>query len=401
MTTALIGAAASQPGNIVPGLGAIPGRRFRRSALQPFYRVQVFEFADSTTFGIGDLLVEFDRPHAIGYGDYLNNVPEAFFSLHQDDPKIRALRGKGGRAHVRIYRGADLVWTGWVSLERDANAVDAIFYCYGYAAGLYWSHTDWDESWSDETVATIVSESWTRAKTTLTKSRLGFIADGVIEAPPTEAGGNTAISLPLYETFYKRHLFLMQEMAAISASDTGASTVFEITHSLTPTFNFWADRARNLTDVRWEYAGGRGVMEDFHEYGMPVYHRNDILAVGQQPRDLILRKEVSDTTDMNDWGRMQESLFLAWVKDEDELERVTNLRAAKAKREDLSLQLTFHAGRETPPGASDSNWRNGDIVPVKIDRGVTNIDGDFQIVGYMVGVLNGIEKINVLIQEPV
>lgn len=400
MATALVGNALSLPGNIVPGLGSALGRRFRRPNFAPYYRVQVFGFADSTNFGIGDLLVEFDRVKNVAYADYANSVPEAFFTLMQDDPKITALRNRGGRAHIRIWRGNDLVWAGWVSLERDANSRDAIFYCYGYLAGLFWLHTDWGETWTGETVQQIVSDAWTRAKTTLTKSRLGFVTTGSIESPPTTAGGTTPITLPVYETYYKRLLYVMQEMANIAASDTGNSTLFEITHALEPTFNFWKNRSAPLADVRWQWDDGRGGLADFRDYGMPVYHRNDILSVGQQPRDVVLRKQVSDSVDMDAWGRMQESLFLAWVRDESELERVTNLRAARAKREDVNLLLDFHPGVEAPPGASDARWRIGDVVPVKIDRGVTSIDANFQIAGYMVAVLNGQEKVNVLIQEP-
>lgn len=397
--TGRIGSTDSRLGNIVLGLGAARGRRFSRSARTPFYRVQVFDFADSTNFGVGALIAEFDRFKALGHADFANSVPEAFFTIMQDDPKVKALRGKGGKAHVRIWRGDDLVWTGWTSLERDATSSDAIFYCYGYLAGLYWLHTQWQSVFTAKTVGYIADVLWTRAKTTLTQSRVGFVTTGSIEEPPTVAGGSTAITLPVYESYYKRLLFGMQEMAAISASDTGNSTIFEITHALTPRFNFWKNRKRTLTTVRW--AWGDGKVQGFREYGMPVYHRNHIYAVGQQPRDLILRKEVTDAADITAWGRMEESLFLAWVRDESELERVTKLRAAKAKREDLELMLDFYPGAETPPGTATSQWRIGDVVPVKIDRGVTLINGNFQITGYMVAVLNGQEKVNVMIQAPV
>lgn len=365
----------------------------------PEYRVQVLDFVSNTDYSIGSLLAEFDRPHAIGYGDYLNSVPEAFFSLHQDDPKITALRNKGGRAHVRIRRDGDLVWTGWVALERDANSDDAIFYCYGYLAGLYWSLTDWQQTWASSTLGTIVSDMWTRAKTTLTKSRLAFVATGTIQSPPTTAGGGTPITLPVYEAYRKRILYVVQEMAAIAGSDTGNSTAFKISHSTTPTFSFLTDVA-DATDVRWEWGDSR--VQSFREYGMPVYHRNAIYAIGQQPRDLVLRHNEIDGTNMDaGWGRMEEPLFLAWVKDQTELERVTKQRAAWAKREEIGLTLNLKAGSEPPPGASDARFDLGDIARVKIDRGVTNIDKDQQISGYMVAVLNGQEKMNVLVQDPV
>jgi hypothetical protein len=362
--------------------------------------VQAFAFADTTTFGIGALIAEFDRAKNIGYADYMNDGPQAFFTINQDDPKISLLRAYKGRCHVRIWREGDLVWTGMGVMEVDARSSDAIFYCYGYLGNLFWLHTDWNQEWTGATVGTIVSDSWTRAKTTLTKSRLGFVTTGTIEAPYTTNVGTTPIILPLYSSFYKRILFLMQEMAALGQSDTGHTTMFEITHSTNPTFNFWRDRARSLTNVRWEWKDGRGAVADFGAYEMPVFHRNDVLAVGSIPRNVIARKEAATTADYDTYGRMQESLFFPWVRDEEELLRVTNLRAAKALRDEPDIALTFHAGAETPPNTAQSRWRIGDKVPVKIDRGITSIDQSMQITGYQVLVVNGQEYVRVMIQAP-
>lgn len=398
MPTGKIGSPASLPGEIVPGYGSARGRRFRRPDSTPQYRVQVFNLLDTTTYGIGSLLVEFDRIHGLAYADYANSVPEAFFTVLQDDAKIVALRDKGGRAHVRIYRGPDLVWTGWVSLERDANSDDAIFYCYGYLADLFWLHTGWKQAWTAATLGTIVSDMWTRGKTTLTKSRLGFVATGTIQSPPTTAGGSTPITLPTYEAYRKRLLFLFQEMAALGSSDTGNATIFGITHSTTPTFSFTSDRSDDLTDVRWEW--GSGKVQGFREYVMPVYHRNHVYGIGQNPRTAVLQQEATDAADMTAWGRMEEALFFSWVRDETELTRALNLRKVKALQHDHQLTLSMFPGAELPPGAGGSRWQIGDTVPVKIDRGVTYFDGRQQIAGYMVSVLDGQEYVRAIVQEP-
>lgn len=370
---------------------------YARSPLTPLYRVQVFGLSGAT-FGIGSMLAEFDRIKNLAYADYANSVPEAFVTLHQDDPKITTLRDKGGRAHVRILRDNNIVWAGWVALERDANSDDAIFYCYGYLADLFWLHTDWKQTWTAQTVGTIVSDSWVRAKTTLTQSRLAFVTTGTIEEPPTISGGATPITLPKYEAYRKRILFLMQEMASIGASDTGNTTIFGITHSATPTFFFSKDQSTDLTSVRWEWGGK---VQSFREYVMPVYHRNHVYGIGQNPRTLVLQKEAFDATDKNEWGRMEETLFFAWVRDETELTRALSLRKAKGLKHDHHLTLSMLPGVEVPPGGAGALWRIGDTVPVKIDRGVTYFDGRQQIAGYMVGVLNGQEKVNVLLQEPI
>lgn len=398
--TGRLGAPNSELGNIVLGYNSRRRRNFRRSGKAPQYRVQVYAFRDTTTYGIGDLIVEFQNAKNIGYSDYMNDVPQAFFTINQDDPKISLLRSYKGRCHVLIYRNADLVWIGMGAMEIDAQGTDAIFYCYGYLAGAFWGHTDWKQEWTGATVATVVSDVWTRIKTTLTHSRVGFVGTGTIEAPVTDAGGSTAIVLPLYSAFYKRALFLFQEMAALGSSDTGHTTMFEITVSRTPVFNFWKDHSRTLTNVRWEWKDGRGAVADFSAYEMPVYHRNDILSVGAIPRDAIARKEVETTADVTTYGRMQESLFFPWVRDETELDRVTGLRAAKAIRDVPTTYLSFRPGAETPPNVVGSKWRIGDRVPVKINRGITNIDMDMQIVGYQVAVVDNQEAVRAMIQEP-
>ena len=399
--TGRLGSSDSRLGNIVLGYNARRRNVIRRDSRSPRYRVQVLAFDGTTNFGIGDLLAEFQNAKNIGYSGYMNDVPQAFFTVNQDDPKIALLRGHEGRCHVRIWRNDDLMWTGWGAMEIDASGTDAIFYCYGYAAGMFWMHTDWDQEWTGETVGTIVSDSWTRAKTTLTKSRLDFISTGTIQTPYTTAGGSTEIILPLYSAFYKRILFLMQEMAALGQSDTTHATMFEITHSESPVFNFWRDRSRDLDSLGWNYHEGRGKLATFRSYAMPVFHRNSVLSVGSIPRNVLARKTVSDTTDMDDWGRMQESLFFPWVRDEDELTRVVGLRAARAIRDVPDVGLVFHPGREIPPGAADSQWRIGDKVPVKISRGIVNINQSMQVVGYQVLVVNSQEYTRAIVQEPI
>src|SRR3972149_8584957 len=83
----------------------------------PSYRVQVFDVLAGGTYGIGTLLAEFENSKSLGWADYLNDVPEAFFTVNQDDPKLSLVAGKQGKAPVRIYRNSDLVGGGWCGME--------------------------------------------------------------------------------------------------------------------------------------------------------------------------------------------------------------------------------------------------------------------------------------------
>jgi hypothetical protein len=369
------------------------------SFADPQYRLQLYQFTGS--FGIGQLLAEPSRIKNLGWAIYLNDVPEMFVTLDQDDPAILALRGYLGKCHVRVLRSAsggpwETVWTGFGMAESDANERDVVFTSYGYLSGLWWLHTDWDQSWTTQTVGTIVNDLWTRAKTTLTQSNLNFVTTGTIEVPVTTSGGATPITLPSYRVYYKRILLALQELAALSASDTNNGVVFEITHSNTPTFNLWKNLGQDRTTMMWELGGA---VMSYRQIQLPVLHRNNLLAVGSPATSAVYRFETSNGGDINNWGRRQESLYLSWVRDQTELERVTNRRMSMALREDIYLELRMRKDRIIPPGATGAGFILGDRVKIRIDHGITQINEYRLITGVQVLFVRGVESVRVLSQQ--
>jgi hypothetical protein len=363
----------------------------------PSYRIQIYAFLAGGTYGIGALLAELHLSKNLGFGDTLNQVPEAFFTISQDDPKLPLIRGYQGKAHVRILRDDVIVWAGWFGLEQDANERDVIFTCYGYLAGLYWAATDWNVQYTNAQIDTIVSAAWTRAKTGITSSPLNFVATGTIEAPVTTSGGATAIVLPKYSEFYKRILFVMQEMSALAISDTTNTVVFEITHAAAPTFNYWKNRGAVKADVVWRY--GDGFVSGFHESSLPVYKRNDILAVGSAPNNTLLRYEWTSSGDITTYGTRQEPIYLQWVRDQLELQRSTGNRGALAQRVTTDLTLSFAPNSVVPPLGTGAGFRMSDQAKVIVDRGATNINANYLIAGYRVLYLRGNEHTRVLLQS--
>jgi len=360
----------------------------------PSYRVQVFKFADTTSYGVGDLLVEFENAKNLGWGRYLNDVPEAFFTVNQEDPKILLLRGYEGKAHVRIYRDSDLVWGGWL-MEHDANVDDVVFYCYGYESALFWLHSSWDQSWTSQQVDTIVSDLWTRAKTTLANSNLGWVTTGTIEAPVTVSSGSTPIVLPSYKLYYKRILFSLRELAAFSMSDTTNTVLFEITPD--GTFNFWKNRGTQRNDVvlRW----GDEHIQSFSDIATPVDYRNEILAVGSQPNNASLRTTQTSGSGVTAYGRRQESIYLSYVRDSDELDRVSKLRLARAVRTDPAIAVGIHPGTLLPPNTTGSSFNLSDTIKLDIDYGITNINAYYLVVGTRVILKRGTEKVQLLLSQ--
>lgn len=362
-------------------------------------RYEVEVWSRTATYGIGSLLLNVARLKNLGLADYLNDVPEAFFSLYQDDPQVADLRNYRGKAHVRIYRmnsGAgnrDLLWTGLLGTEISSRGEDVIFYAHGYLAILYWLHTDWAQSWSIAQINTIVSDLITRAKTEIADSEFQFVATGTVEAPPTISDGSTPIVLARYDTFWKRILFVLREMGAIARSDTTNVAVFEVTHTLAPTFNFWKDKG-NDTSVVWTYGGE---ILDYDRTDQPALTRNQALGVGTSPRDLTLKSDQSVAVGTT--GRRQEAILFQWVRDQTELDRVTKLRLTKGNTDYLNLGLTMYPGILLPPRATGATWSTGDRVGVRIDNGIDNIDSQMLVTGAQVFWLNGSEFVRPIVEQ--
>lgn len=359
------------------------------------YRVQVFAF-HSPDFRRGGLVAEVSTAKNIGYGRYLNDVHELFFTISQDDSIASTLSAYRGKAHVLVWRGDKVVFAGWFGMEYDATSTDIIYYCYGYIAGTFWSTTGWNQEWAGASLNTIVDDLWSRAGA-YTDSMLNWIDVGQIQPPMTTSGGSTPITLPTYEKFYGRVLFALQELAALGMSDTTNQVIFEITHDHAPVFNFWANRGSDIPlTLEW---GGKYV-RDYHEYGVPADHRNELNGVGSDSRNILYRRSDVDTADSTAVGRRIEPILYTWVRDETELERVNKRRLAMAVNDDVDLALDLFPNSLVPSGGRDALYELGDRPIVRIDRGATQIDRRMLIRGDQVTVYqDGVERVTLLLQE--
>lgn len=355
--------------------------------------------ASSGGFGPTTLIAEFENSKNMGWERHLNDVSTAFCTINQDDPKLSGLRAYKNKAHVQITRDNETVFRG-IFGGHSATGQDCVLYAYGYEALLYSLETDWNTRWQDAQIDTIVSDLWTRAKSDLTYSPVGFVTTGTIQAPATTSGGSTAIVVPLYRVYNKRILFNLRELAALGISDTTNTVYFELAHSLTPTdktvtFNFWKNKSTDRTDIKWEYPNG--LVRDFLDEQEPILARNHILSVGSAPNDILLRQEqtqASGTYGYETIGRRMEPLYFAWVRDEDELDRVTKLRLARAIRPEPDLRLFLQSNKVPPPGVTGANYNLGDRIPVKVKRGYTDIDESMFLSGVQVLSVRGEERVS-------
>lgn len=368
------------------------------------YRVQLFAPLANGTFGMsGNPDLEFLRPKNLGWSDYLNGVPEAFFTIDQDDEQLMKLSTSApGTWHTRILRNREIVWSGIFGTEVDANERDVIFYNHGYLAYLAGLCTDWHVTYANSSVGTIISDAWTRAKTGLTSSPVNFVTTGTIETPLTTVGGATLL-LPTYDAYYKPILNLLQELTVLVASDQSVIVRFEITHSATPTFNYWYNYGAVGSASQWlpmpYWRLGDGRVAGFSDYTMPIQRRNELLAVGSSPTSDLLRFDSANASSYTTMGRRQSPLYLSWVRDQTELQRVANFRRWQAEFNSRDIQLRMHPNKVLPPGATGAEFRVGSLADVQIQRGASWFGPDpYLIQGVRVIWVKGQEYVRPILQ---
>ena len=324
----------------------------------PTYRIVMRACASYSSFdgNIGAVVEIFENATNIGYTEIVGNVPVMFFTLSQDDAKAAIFGSETVfnssnypvPYHFQVWRNDELVWGGWGPMELDENGNDIIIYSYGYAAALYWTLAGWKEEYTNQTVAAIVSAAFSAGQAK-TSSMLAWLTAGQIEAPVTTSGGHTAITLPFYQANYKRLLFLIQELVAYSASDTTNRVWFEITPD--GTFNLWRNKGANSKTPLLMYPGSS--IGAVGRYRMPVDVRTGLYGVGTSPTDVDLQSIQSNTTMRDKIGLREDSIYMQWVRDQDELDRVTKRRMYLANRVDTQLSISLVPGNIAPIRATN------------------------------------------------
>lgn len=363
------------------------------------YRVLVYAPGTAgTNYGPGSLIADLRTWNNLGWAEYLNGVPEMFLSLSQDDEQLPLIASSlaYGDAHAVILRDGVRVWAGWIGMEWSADQNDVIIYGYGYIAGTYWTNLPWDLSYLGYTVGTVVSTVWTHAKTTTANSTVKFVTTGTIESPVTTSGGGTAITVPKYKCSWKRVYDAIKEMAALSVGGTTNVVKYEITPDSSPTFNFWKSVSTDRKNLEVRY--GSSAVKGFTDYRLPVYRRNTYNIAGASPVASSLFATVSNATDITNHGTRSEAMWFTWVRDQTEINRAADLRLAKGIRTPIDLGVSFHADAINPP-YSGGTYIVGDRLPVKISRGITQVDGMYLVTGHMTTHTAGAERVHLVLQE--
>lgn len=371
------------------------------------YRVQLWDF--DTDYSTNKLVAEINNPKNIGYGSYLNDIGEAFFTVHQREDKA-ALRAYQGKAHVFIIRNdgvnEDVVWRGILS-EHDATDDDTVHYAYGYLHYLHTLHSPKKKKWTSAQVAGAshrpVNYLWDHAKDER-DSPVQWISNGTMQPPYTDDSKDTFLVLNSYKVSWKPILTCFRELTAIALSDTKNITYFEIEYPLDPTdhsatFNYWSDNTEDNTDLKITYPNN---VLDWNDRFVPVMLRNKTFAMGSGPRGQLYYYNYGmgqGNYGRTAFGMHSQNLYLSWVRDRAELIRVTKRRTNMARREDADLWVRMYPDRIPPWHTTAASWELGDFVQVNIQHGSTNINKLMMLRGEQVVFANGREYVQPILED--
>jgi len=420
------------------------------------YKVRIYAYAATgaaASYGVGTLVATLENAKNIGYADYANDIPEAFFTLAQEDADAPLVRTYENKAHVRIFRDDELVWGGWLG-EADSDTNDVIYYCYGYLSSLYSLHSGYPQQWEDahpvktETSPAksgIAQELYTQVKA-YSYSPLRWTTTGTLSNPYTDDTFVTKLAIPKYAAYYKRALFVMRELAALGASDTTQVCRFYITPA--GVFNFTSAVATHRPEAALRWGDDR--IQSFTERRMPIEFRNQLAFVGSKPNSSestiatngvqpiieagsgglptsaatgytdgqliqveggnLFRKsggfgsgswvDTGETdAELKDYGLRQESIYYSYIPSMSDMMRVSALRLKRAKRYDVAVQISLHTNSFPSPASSSGLCAIGETIPVDIRFGSTNINSNLIVSGYKVVWSRESENVRLLLQE--
>ena len=372
------------------------------------YRVQIWS-ADTADFSPDELVVEFNNPLNLGFGSYLNDIGECFWTISQWSDSVN-IRSHEGKAHVVVIRNdgtnEDAVWRG-VLAEHDANESDVIFYAYGYEHFLHSLHSQWKKKWKSVQIAGSstrpIDEMWARA-VGLARSPMQWMSTGTTESPFNTDAQTTNVVLNNYRVNWKPILRIFKELVALAVSDTENVCFFEIDYPADPTdlsatFNFWRDNSTNDHKLRLEYPTN---VLDWSDRYVPVLARNQTLGVGQGPRNKLFRFKYglfAGTFGQTNFGLHSQNAWLSWVRDREELKRIIRRRTKRGLRADTNLWVRSFPDSIPPWRSSYSDWELGDMVPVKVAHGDTQVDKEMLMIGEQVVFANGREYVQPLLED--
>lgn len=343
-------------------------------------------------------LYEFEKATDLAWEWYENDVGRCRFHIPYNDVKLTTTSiPQNAFSEIRIYRNGTMVWQGFIAFVRDTKD-GTIVWGLTYLECLKWytqNLTDSADIGPFQIGAEIIDTFYEGALVYTNNILAAKITKGTIENP-YDTGTSTAKTIS--RSFYNDRFFdICQEMVAVSRADSPSGawkqdTVFEITFSTTPTFNFWRDVGTDKSNVIFELDSE--IVNFAFDVDMREL-RNNIqgFAVGEGP--VVLQSSQTDTTSRTTYYNRSFFPFYGDVTNQVELdERVKNdLTELKDPTKNISIQL---ASNITP----FDGYSMGDAIKVRINRGRVSVDEFYRVIGMEVNRdTNGVEIVNPILQK--
>jgi hypothetical protein len=340
--------------------------------LAPF-RVKLWDI-DASDRGRGSQVAFIDDAKDVGVSAYANEGGEAFFTLPMTHPAIDEI--SPWRRHYEVSR-LDID-TGTYSAmgvglidDYDATEDEVIVYGRDYLSLFDLSISAAQQSYTNTSFSSIIQDELSLA------INVGdFLSAGEGPAKFISLGSISSVSeTTTVLTSYQSRLEFVRQLCEILASDDSTKPIVRVSRTSPFTVTFQGNVDNDRVNVLLEYGGAVNGFRfspgfsDFATYGY---------AIGQKREGANLLFSRQTYANVDTYGIIQRSTVFLDVVDQTALDRKTKRFARDLGTTNKYLSLRIGSGRIKPV----TGWDIGDSLPVKIDRGLVNIDSLYTCWGW-------------------
>lgn len=373
----------------------------------PHPRLVVEVLSDSATHGPSTVKAILHDAIKIGWSQYSRFPSSAFFTLPQRSVHNATI--VAGLDHIRVWYvndavgyGPELVFAGRVG-DPNESGDDVIWTAWSYVAELALSRTGYEVYYKSKQIATVVTDEWSRDEASgkfanygakaRGDSLLAHVATGTIQNPKASDGSAEMLTDPSFGVIDVPRLLLMYDLSEIGRANTTQNVTFEITHALSPTFNFWRNRGSLVTGAVLTYPG---IIKDYRYVPGVLDIRNDLATIGtKKGKNVEVVSEVtSGTYGITSFGRRQDTFAIKTLSGYPKLGSDASKSSAqvsitqRAAKEAASLTRALQLDVRHQFFLPFDGWDIEDTIPVEISEGRTALDAAYRIVGVR-GILDG------------
>jgi hypothetical protein len=349
----------------------------------------------TTTFGPTTLKALITDALHVGWSRYSRFPGSAFFTLRQESENNGLITP--GLDHVRIWYqdaaqgyGPVLVFSGRVG-DPDESGEDVVWTCWDYMAELSLSVSGFRRLYPAKKLGTeIAKPEWDDnsgdwllyGAKVKTKSRSAHILTGTFE-DPDDSLGDPIVTDARFGVIKVPRLLLLFDLSEMGRANTDNNVTYEITRSLTPTINFWANKGSLISGKRLTLPGS---LNDFRRVPGVMQVRNRLATIGESLSGgaVAIEKEVADGQyGYNAFGLMEDVFSiktLAGMSSSstfDAQEKITQRAVIEATQLTAALELDVRPSYFLP----FDGWEIEDRVVVQVEREGVSIDDEYRIVG--------------------